>query len=169
MITTERLTLRKFSEGDLEDFAALMADPEVMRFSLKGPLSKDQATEYLKTRILAHYEKYGFGLWAVIFEGHLIGLAGLIMQTIDGQEEVEVAYRLHPRYWGKGLATEAAVAICKYAFETLAVERLISIIDPQNHRSRKVAERMGMHHWKDTVYHGFASHIYALKKVVVSL
>ena len=87
------------------------------------------------------------------------------MQTIDGQEEVEVAYRLHPHYWGKGFATEAVVAICKYAFDTLEVERLISIIDPNNHRSRKVAERIGMLLWKETVYHGFPSHIFALMKV----
>jgi [ribosomal protein S5]-alanine N-acetyltransferase len=166
LLITERLILREFTEADLPDFSALMADPEVMRFSVNGPLSQEQAKENLQKRILAHYEHYGFGLCAVILRenNQFIGYAGLVTQTIDGQEEVELGYRLTPKYWGKGLATEAALALCKYAFDHLHVVHLISIIEPQNHRSLKVANRAGMHLWKRSLFHGIPVHIYALHK-----
>lgn len=86
ILTTPRLILRRFLESDLDDFSSLMADPEVMRFSIRGPTSKDQSKEFLKNRILDHYQKYGYGLWAVIYRenGHFIGFSGLMSQTING-------------------------------------------------------------------------------------
>lgn len=168
-LETQRLILREFTIDDLDDFASLMADPEVMRFSLKGPMEdKEQAREYLQKRILDHYIQYGYGLYAAIHkEDHcLIGFVGLMSQVIDGENKTELGYRLYPHYWGKGLATEAALAVCQYAFDELAMNDLISIIDPQNKRSLEVAKRVGMHFWKNTVYHGFSVGIYILKKPI---
>ena len=161
-IKTERIDIREFTLKDLAAFQHLMADPEVMRFSLKGPLTKEEAAESFEKRILAHYQKYGFGLWALFVGEQLIGLAGLISQTIDGIEEIELAYRLHPDFWGKGYALEAVTAISKYAFSHLNLEHLISIIDPNNHSSIKVATRLGMAFWKRTVFHGIDVRIYRL-------
>jgi len=170
MLETERLILRKFNIADLEAFASLMADPEVMRFSLNGPLKdREQAREYLQKRILDHYVQYGYGLFAAVHkkDNCLIGFVGLISQVIDGEHKTELAYRLHPRYWGQGLATEAAFAICHYAFDDLGIDELISIIDPQNKRSIEMARRVGMHHWKNTTYNGFSVGIYLLKKLIL--
>ncbi len=164
IIKTERLILRTFKDTDLALFSLLAADPEVMRFSLKGPLSTEQAKEYFDRRILQHYEKHGFGLLAVFLKDtqDFIGFVGLIVQTIDEIEEIELAYRLRPKYWSHGYATEAAKAVCEYAFQTMGVERLISLIDPKNHKSLRVANRVGMHFWKHSVYHGIPVQVYCL-------
>ena len=101
-IKTPRLLIREFTSSDFPDFAHLMADSQVMRFSLSGPMNQELAKEYFERRILGYYQTHGFGLWALFLEDtkEFIGLAGLISQTIDGVEEVELAYRLHPHYWG---------------------------------------------------------------------
>jgi RimJ/RimL family protein N-acetyltransferase len=162
LLKTERLYLRNFEQNDLVLFASLMADPEVMRFSLSGPLSHERAKEIFQNRILGHYQKYGYGLLAIFLkESHeFIGGIGLMTHTIDGIEEIELAYRLFPKYWNQGFATEAATAVCEYAFRTMNIKRLISIIDPKNHKSLKVAKRVGMHFWKDTLYHDLPVHVY---------
>jgi ribosomal-protein-alanine N-acetyltransferase len=86
------------------------------------------------------------GLWATIYKqtGKFIGRCGLLPWTIDGQNEVEVAYTIAQEYWGQGLATEAAQAILRYGFEKLNLSRLISVIDSENIASQKVAEKIGM-------------------------
>ena len=97
-------------------------------------MNQDLAMEYFQRRILGHYETHGFGLWALFLTDtkEFIGLAGLISQTINGIEEVELAYRLHPNYLSKGYATESAIAIAEHAFATMKIDRLVSIIDPKN-------------------------------------
>jgi len=164
-LETERLILREFTINDLDAFAWLMADLEVMRFSLNGPMNKEQAREYLQGRIIAHYSEHGYGLNAVVLKTNnsLIGLIGLISQNVDGENKVELGYRLHPQYWGKGLATEACLVVCKYAFTELGMDELISIIDPKNTRSLEVAKHIGMHHWKNTSFHNFLVQIYKIK------
>lgn len=165
-LETERLILREFSKDDLEIFASLMADPEVMRFSLGGPMKdKEQAREYLQKRILDHYAQYGYGLYAAFIksDNSFIGFVGLISQSIDGKKKTELGYRLHPNYWGKGLATEGALAVCRHAFDKLGIDELISIIDPQNKRSLEVAKRVGMNFWKESSFHNIPVHIYSLK------
>lgn len=163
MLHTQRLDIREFTETDFDEFASLMADPEVMRYSLKGPLSREEAREYFTDRIIGHYQKHGFGLWALILkeENRLIGFAGLITQEIEGKSKVELAYRLLPTYWGRGLASEAANAISDYAFSKLHLKDLISIIDTANHRSLLLAKRLGMNALKKTVFHGFEVFVYA--------
>lgn len=163
-LETERLILRDFTTADLDQFALLMADVEVMRFSLNGPMSREAAKQYLENRILRSYEKYGFGLWALIdkTDRRLIGLAGLLIQNIDGEEKIELGYRLSPGYWGQGLASEACKAVIIYAFEELKLKQLISIIDLRNIRSAKVAERMEMTLLKETIYHGFSVKIFTI-------
>jgi RimJ/RimL family protein N-acetyltransferase len=166
LLATEHLILRDFTRSDFEAFAALVADPEVMRFSLKGPMAKEEAKEYFQKRVLDHYAKYGFGVWAIFLKEDFIGFAGVITQALEGKEEVELGFRLNPKYWGKGYATEACKAICRYAFDELGFDRLISIIDPKNHRSLKVANRVGMHFLKEAIFHGFHVQVFVLKRGV---
>lgn len=163
-LNTERLILREFTIDDLDAFAWIVSDPEVMRFSLYGSMNKEQAREYLQGRIIAHYSEHGYGLYAVILKANnsLIGLIGLISQNIDGESKVELGYRLHPQYWGKGLATEACLAVCQYAFTQLGINELISIIDPQNIRSLEVAKRVGMKYLKETLFHNTPVQIYMI-------
>jgi [ribosomal protein S5]-alanine N-acetyltransferase len=161
MFNTERLTIQKFTWDDFEAYAALMADPEVMRFSLKGPLTCEEAKRAFEERILKIYDTCGWGLWAVFLKNQLIGFAGLIPQEVDEAAEIELAFRFAPAYWGQGLAFEASEAILDYAFSFLKIPRLISIIDPKNTRSQKLSSRLGFHVEKQANYQGFNVDIYA--------
>jgi len=166
-LETERLILREFNESDLEALACQLADVEVMRFSIGGPITeRSLQEEYLKD-LLAYYLKHGFGIYAVIHKKDqtLIGGIGLLLQRIDKKEKVELTYRLTPEYWGNGLATEAVQAVCQYAFNELDIKELISIIDKKNSKSIAVSKRLGMHLWKNDIFHGIAVDIYSLKTV----
>lgn len=168
---TPRLVIRHFSKNDLEDLAALLADPEVMRFSSSGPLTKNQVEGYLRNRLLNSYAQDGFGLYALVHKKDqcFIGYAGLLLQLIDGEKKVELGYRLMPNYWGQGFATEAALAVCNYAFDTLHLEELISIIESKNVRSVNLAKRIGMQYWKSAVFHNLPVDIYSIKKAAANL
>ena len=111
-IDTERLTLRRFELSDLDEFAAIMADPEVMRFSKSGPWTRERTREFLEACLVDYSEeRWGYGRLAVVHKADKrpIGFAGLaLFDDVDGSPEVEVGYRLDPEYWGRGLGTEAA-------------------------------------------------------------
>ena len=117
---TPRLFLRHFCENNLEDLAPILADPEVMKFSLKGVKNKEETKVFIQ-KIISDYKTKGYSLYAVIHreKEQLIGYCGLFFwSSISGKEEVEIGYRLDPNYWGQGLATEAAIAVRDYAFES---------------------------------------------------
>lgn len=165
-LETERLYIRELTLEDLDALMAIFGDPEVMEYSLKGAMSRKEAEEYLQERILANYAAYGHGFWGVV-EKHsreLVGIAGLLNQILDEAEEIELGYRLARDYWGRGFASEATQAIRDYAFDVLGLEHFISIIEPANIRSVRVAERMGMTVRTTSTFHGFNVHIYHMVK-----
>lgn len=168
---TSRLILRQLTLDDVDDLATIYADPVVMKF---WPSTRTYAeTKQSCDRILSCYEEYGFGLWATIHKADhkLIGRCGLIPQLVDGDKEVEVAYLLAKEYWGRGLATEAAVAVKNYGFEQLGFNRLISLIVPENIASQKVALKNGMKYEKDTTHADLAHRVYAIhqNKIEISI
>src|SRR3954452_11351550 len=146
-VTTDRLVLRRWRPAeDLDAFAALCADAEVMRFIGTGrPLTRAQAAGVLAA-IDGHWDDHGFGLWAVEEDGAALGFAGLAVPSFLPAilPAVEVGWRLARPAWGRGLATEGARASVRHAFEELELEAVISIIDPDNARSIRVAEKLGM-------------------------
>jgi ribosomal-protein-alanine N-acetyltransferase len=83
---------------------------------------------------------------------------------VGGQAEVEIGYRLARCAWGQGFATEAAAAVRDYGFGTLCLSRLISIIDPRNVASIRVAEKTGLKYEKDVIFQGFADRVYAISR-----
>ncbi len=145
-IETDRLILRSFTEADREPFAAMNADPEVMRH-FPGPL--DRATsDALVDRILDGWEERDLGLWAVERreDGAFLGFVGLSAPTFDAHftPAIEVGWRLARDAWGHGYATEAARAGLAYGFVTLGLEEIVSVTTVDNTRSRRVMERLGM-------------------------
>jgi RimJ/RimL family protein N-acetyltransferase len=90
---------------------------------------------------LAHQEEHGYGTFAVVhqLDQLLIGDCGLEHMEVDGRNEVEIGYDLRSDYWGRGLATEAATAVREFAFRHLGLDRVISLIRPENGASRRVA------------------------------
>ncbi len=143
-LTTDRLILRYFQQDDFKELHALLSDPEVMRFSLNGPYNKEKSAEFLE-KSLEQARKQEPSLYAVFdkVSGAFIGSCGLYLQRINGKERWELGYRLLPKYWGQGLASEAAQAVKNYAFSSLGLTGLISIIEPENIGSIKVAKRNG--------------------------
>ena len=164
LLQTQRLKLRKFTPQDLDLLARLMSNPQFMRFSL-GLLSLEQTAAFLE-KILAGYRDNVPSQFAVLVraENKLIGYCGFFRQTVDDVEEIEIGYRLDPNYWGQGMATEAARAVRDHAFRDLHLERVISLIHPDNIASRRVAEKNGMTIEKETVFRGFPTMVFALSR-----
>ena len=149
MLETPRLLLRSWKEKDLDAYARMCADPEVMRYTRSGVMTRGQTAEQV-VRIADHWGEHGCGPWAVEEKasGAFIGRIGL-MRYADFEAEpeecrTEVGFLLDRAYWGRGLATEGVLACLKWAFGNLDFDRMISIIRPANVRSRRVAERAGL-------------------------
>jgi len=147
ILETEHLLLRHLEPGDLDSLYALYSDPEVRRYFPEGTLTLEETKEELDWFLHGHPRHPELGLWATIHKpsGQFIGRCGLLPWTIDGVFEVEIAYMLGKDWWGQGLATEAAMGIRDYAYETLKLKRLICLIDKDNLASIRVAEKIGMH------------------------
>jgi RimJ/RimL family protein N-acetyltransferase len=133
---------------DREPFARLNNDARVMEY-FPSPLTRAES-DALASRIETHFRAYGFGLWAVELResGVFIGFAGLSIPAFQAPFTpcVEIGWRLAAEYWGRGLATEAARASVRYAFDTLNLAELLSFTAPANTRSRRVMEKIGMTH-----------------------
>lgn len=160
-LTTGRLVLRPLRESDLDELAAIYADPDSMRF-LGGPRTREDTRTRLGWMIGAHRDQ-GFGLWATTLreDGALIGRCGILVQDVEGVREHEIAYTLGSRWWGHGYATEAATAIRDHARSQLGFDRLISLIAPDNVASHAVAKRIGMIHERDLVFEDHPTSLYA--------
>ena len=161
---TPRLILRQLTSDDIDELAAIYADPVVMRF-FGSTYTCESTKQWLEERVFKCYEQRGWGLWATIYkmDNELIGRCGLIPQLVDGQEEVEIGYLLAKEYWGMGLATEAACVSRDYGLEKLRANRLISLIDPENIASQKVAKKVGLIYEKDSYMWNKTVHIYAMQ------
>jgi ribosomal-protein-alanine N-acetyltransferase len=146
ILETKRLILRHQVIEDLDDLWSLYCDPEIAKYIPDAPRSRAEAKEELEWHMHGHPKYPELGLWATIHKetGKFIGRCGLLPWTIDGQQEVEVAYTIAQGYWGQGLGTEAAGGILKYGFERLNLTRLICLIDSENIASQRVAEKIGM-------------------------
>ena len=141
-LETERLILREYRSDDFEAFATFMADRDVVRYLHGEPMARADAWRVLATGI-GHWYLRGYGTWAVErkSDSAFIGRVGLI--NPEGWPGLEVGWTLGKFYWGQGYATEAAKAAMRYGFLTQPVERLISVIDPLNKASQRVAARLG--------------------------
>lgn len=131
---------------DLNDLHALYNDPDIRRYFPDGVLSIEETREELEWYLHGHPDNPDLGLWATVHKetGKFIGRCGLLPWTIEGREEVEIAYLLDKAVWHQGLATEAANGLLQYGFEKLKLSRLICLMDPQNIASQRVAEKIGM-------------------------
>ncbi len=165
MIETPRLFLRHFVESDLDDLADLMADKDFMRFS-NGTFTREQTGRFLLDRLIAPARTAFPAPFAILprTEQQLLGYCGFFCQVVDGKEELELGYRVHPAYWNRGLATEAARAVTHHGFEVLGLDRTISLIHPDNHASRRVAEKNGMTLERATTFKGFPTLLFSVAR-----
>lgn len=145
---TERLWLRRWSSAQHSSaLADINSDPRVMRYLGGAGLSAEESAEAAQ-RYDAHWETYGFGLWAAMEKssGHVLGVIGLShpLWNPELSDEVEVGWRLRRSAWGRGLATEGGVAALRAGFEALGLEEIIAIVATENAASVAVTHKLGM-------------------------
>ena len=145
-LATERLVLRTWRDEDAEPLAAMHRSPEVMKF-LGGPLPRADCDAML-ARIRAHWDARDFRAWALTLRdtGDLVGFAGIVVPRFESRFTpcVEVLWRLRTESWGRGLVTEAARAALDDGFSRQGFAEVLSFTVPQNERSWRVMERLGM-------------------------
>ena len=148
MIETRRLLLRRWMDTDRSPFAALNADPQVVRY-FRGPLDRATSDAFID-RIEADFDTLGYGLWAVELRSTqaFIGFTGLARQTFPAHftPAIEIGWRLSRSAWGHGYASEAARAALTYGFTVAGLEEIVASTTRTNERSRAVMHRIGMTH-----------------------
>lgn len=166
VIETPRLRLRHLVPGDLDFLATMLGHPEVMRY-YPAVLDREGAAAWLD-RQLQRYARDGFGFWLLEerASGRAIGQVGLLRQDLEGdaEPEVEVGYLLVRAVWGRGFATEAARASRDWAFSTLGVARVISLIRPENRRSQRVAERNALRIIRQVQHAGLLHDVWGMER-----
>jgi ribosomal-protein-alanine N-acetyltransferase len=162
-VETARLRLRMFTADDLDALTLIFADPDVMEYLGKDGLPIDSAETALALQsIIRHWEKHGFGRWAVESKsgGGLIGCAGI--RSLEGQPEL--VYLLAKSYWGQGLATEVAEACLRYGFDEKHFDSILALTRPLNVKSRRVMEKIGMKFEKEANYFGIDVVQYVIRR-----
>lgn len=146
----DRVTLRAWTDADLAPFAALNADPEVMRHMTR-PLTRDESDAFVG-RVRAHFAEHGFGLWALDVPG--LGFAGFVGLSANVPFELplpglqphpcEIGWRLARAAWGRGYATEAAALALRHGFEVAKLMQIVSFTAADNLASQAVMKRIGL-------------------------
>lgn len=148
-IETDRLILRELRDSDLKDWFEMDSDPEVHRYLGNQPVHDIEQIEGAFQAICQQYESNGIGRWATIerSSGKFIGWSGLKLVREEENNHIDyydVGYRLNPKYWGKGYASEACRAALDYGFTTLNVREIIGTVHEENKASRRVLEKCGL-------------------------
>jgi RimJ/RimL family protein N-acetyltransferase len=160
VLGTPRLLLREMVQGDLDFVATMLGDAEVSRY-YERTFTRADAAAWLD-RQLKRYADDGHGLWLVLARESEtpVGQVGLALQDVEGTRHPEMGWLLHRPFWGKGYATEAAIATRDAAFERWRYPSVISLIRPVNEPSRRVAERVGMRPGRNVQFHGYEHIMY---------
>jgi ribosomal-protein-alanine N-acetyltransferase len=161
-IETPRLILRPFESGDVEAAFAWFGDPIVMRFTPTGPDASIEQTEARIANYQEHQTAHGFSRWIMLDHrlGRPIGDSGLLKLQEYGR--IDLGFRLAQTHWGKGLATEAASAWLRAAFDDFHIERLTAFVHPGNVASIRVLEKLGFHFEKRDTVMGMNSILFSL-------
>jgi len=159
-LTTERLSLRRFTADDVELVHAWYGDPEVTRY-LGGPKTRAEVEKMMASRILGYYDEHpGLGIWATTerASGRTIGMH--LLNHIHGEPLIQTGYVLGSAFWGHGYATEMALAVMRYGFETLRLERIHGLTTPDNIASQRVLMKIGLERRADRVltHEAYAGH-----------
>jgi RimJ/RimL family protein N-acetyltransferase len=163
-LETERLIIRPYTRDDLPELIEMRSDPDVYRYL--GGWERQNPAEVTKRMdfYLACYEKFGFGMSAMIWKesGEHIGGSGI--QPLEDSGEIEVGYSLKPPYWRRGIGYECAYAWLKYGFETAGLERIVAVADQENVGSWRIMEKCGMTYEGMKPAYGMECKFYAISK-----
>ena len=164
---SERLTFRPLVLDDMRVWQEFLQDPRATEYFpdfMKG-INPTRALHWIEKQICRYRDKKG-GLLAILEKetGNFIGQSGLIVQDVNGKEELEIGYHLLPKYWGHGYATEAAIFFKNLAFNSFKADSVISNIEVRNVASQRVAERNGLRNSEQTKWMDLDIFVYRLKK-----
>lgn len=145
VLTTERLTLDCFTPADAAFILELVNEPAFHAYiGDRGVRTLEDARRYIDERLIAHYATHGFGFWRVTetASGRPIGMCGLARrETLD---HVDIGFAVLKRHEGQGFAYEAAAATLAYTRDVLGLDRAVAIVVPENTRSVRLLNRLGM-------------------------
>ncbi|MFL1466742.1 GNAT family N-acetyltransferase [Marinobacter sp. DUT-3] len=163
LFETERLIGRKLSHQDVPVLTAILSDPEVMKFSVRG-VCDEEATKKFIDWCLECYASHGIGPWALCEKesGDFIGFCGVGPELVGEAEEVNLGYRLARRFWHQGFATEAVKGVLQYAFDQKHCESVIVIIEPEHTASVKVTEKAGFGDYTLQEFHNRPVRVYRM-------
>ncbi len=149
IIETKRLILREYTLDDFDDIFKILSDEETMKH-YPSPYNRKMTLHWIEWNI-QNYEKYGFGIWAVILKdtNEFIGDCGLTIQNIDGELLPEIGYHIHKKYWRQGFGSEAAKAVRDWAFQNTNYDCLYSYMKYSNVASFSTAIANGMRKVKE--------------------
>jgi [ribosomal protein S5]-alanine N-acetyltransferase len=164
ILETERLKLRHFLPADLDELASILTDPETMQY-YERPFTVAESERWIAQN-LDRYETDGFGLWVIESKenGEFLGDCGPVRRFVDERDEVEIGWQVKRTRWRQGIASEAGAACRDYAFGPLGLDRVISLVRPENVPSRGVAEKIGMSIEKEIDYKGMNHYVYVLER-----
>ncbi|GIN14506.1 N-acetyltransferase [Shouchella clausii] len=164
ILETERLFLRQYSKEDIVPLHSMFSDAETMKY-YPAPFSLEKTKNWIQKN-RERYEEDGYGLWAVCLKetNELIGDCGLVKQIVEGNREVEIGYHINKKYWSQGYASEAAKGCMEFGLNQLGLNKLISIIDPMNIPSIRVAEKIGFSKEKESFVFNKKHLIYSFTK-----
>jgi ribosomal-protein-alanine N-acetyltransferase len=167
-IETTRLMMRPFAMDDVDELHRLWIDPSVRKFLWDDQVIPRETAVAVVESGIESFLHNSFGFWAISLkdDADLIGFGGLRHFTEDGaqESEVEILYGIAPEHWGKGIATEAAVAILRYGFEDLKLTQIYAGADPPNVASFRVIEKLGMKFARKTVINGVEAVYYVMSR-----
>ena len=152
---TVRLRLHRVDLDDLDGLCGLNADPEVMRFILDGSILDREQTTHRLAAMREHWGEHGYGIFALRWRGtgEFVGWAGLSTPAFlpEVMPAVEIGWRLLRQWWGKGIATEAASEVLRFAFDDVGLVQLLSIRHVDNDASGRVMDKLGFQTYLRTV------------------
>lgn len=163
LFETARLVARTLSHQDVPVLTAMLSDPEVMRFSVRG-VCDEEATHKFVDWCLGCYASHGIGPWALCEKksGDFIGFCGVGPELVGAVEEINLGYRLARKFWHQGFATEAAKGVLRYAFEQKQCKSVIVIIEPAHAASVRVTEKVGFEVYTNQMFHGRSVRVYRM-------
>jgi RimJ/RimL family protein N-acetyltransferase len=170
MIETDRLILRLPRPEDAADLAVAYADSETVRYIGDGSTATLAEVEEGIVQWLERWESWGMGLFSLERreDGRVVGRAGFLRWDPEtwevGGDETELGWLLVREHWGRGYASEAALALRDWAFEEGGLTRLISLIQRENLRSIRIAEKLGEQHERDVEVRGKPCRLYSLER-----
>ncbi|MCE8019296.1 GNAT family N-acetyltransferase [Halomonas sp. MCCC 1A11036] len=164
-LETPRLFLRPLATSDLPELAAILADPEVMRYSLRG-VCDEMATRVFLDWCFDCYINHRTGPLALVDRnsGEFVGFCGVSPERVKGSAVLSLGYRLARRYWGQGLATEAATAALAHAFEERCFDSIVAIVEPTHIASLRVAEKVGFERFETCEFHQRPVRLYRMRR-----